>query len=416
MANTAGAMAAPPGTNPGVAFDPTLLQDSSQANASIAGVPLRINPNSVSLPYKVKMSKQQTIGGMVIQVFGVEWGDLTVSGQFGAGGWQEQQQFFAKIKSLATGTASAQFQQTPSGQVASTGSFRFFFPLLNYDFQVFLKSYSSQEGMTVMLANENINPTWTLVFTIDNDNGGLATVVQDAFVSRLAEGIGYAPGQRPGLYNGPLSGLDLAQAASDAHETVQQYLINTLHLTPDAAAAQANAAGGNGQAAVPGTASAAAVQAVSGSDNARSIYNYFVAQGLQPFIAAAFVGNFMQESSCDPEKLEYGGGPGRGIAQWSLGGRWKPELMGNGNQVDLQNQLDYVWQELHGDYAHVLTDVQKTTNVTDATTLICNEYEVPGAPDINNRINYAKAALAQYGPGSGTVTAQNTSPTTGSAR
>src|SRR5262245_59249479 len=51
-------------------------------------------------------------------------------------------------------------------------------------------------------------------------------------------------------------------------------------------------------------------------------FTFFVSKGLTPIQAAGIVGNLDQESGVDPNSVQYGGGPGRGIAQWSVGGRW----------------------------------------------------------------------------------------------
>ena len=58
------------------------------------------------------------------------------------------------------------------------------------------------------------------------------------------------------------------------------------------------------------------------SGNEKAAYEFFVKKGLKPFQAAGIVGNLEQESNVEPTAIEYGGGPGRGIAQWSVGGRW----------------------------------------------------------------------------------------------
>ncbi len=180
-------------SNPGVSFDGGLIQPASEANASIAGVPLRINPSSVSLPFTMKFNQTQTVGGMVVQLFGTTWGDLVVQGQFGAGQWQEQATFFTFIQGLATSTAKAQFKQVIPNEslVNPDGAVRFLFPLLGYDFMVFLKSFTSLEGSTVTMRNDIINPTWQLTMTIDNDNAGLQQVAIDSYLARLAKGVGY---------------------------------------------------------------------------------------------------------------------------------------------------------------------------------------------------------------------------------
>ncbi|MDN5727116.1 MAG: phage tail tip lysozyme, partial [Propionibacteriales bacterium] len=56
--------------------------------------------------------------------------------------------------------------------------------------------------------------------------------------------------------------------------------------------------------------------------NEKAAFDYFVAKGLTTVQAAGVIGNLDQESGMDPTISELSGGPGRGIAQWSAGGRW----------------------------------------------------------------------------------------------
>src|SRR5438128_2313831 len=85
-------------------------------------------------------------------------------------------------------------------------------------------------------------------------------------------------------------------------------------------------------------------------NNARTAFNFFVAKGLSEEQSAGIVGNLMQESSVRPTAVEYGGGPGRGIAQWSLGARWNSGSSSvtafatrtGGNRWSLSTQLDFV--------------------------------------------------------------------------
>jgi hypothetical protein len=94
---------------------------------------------------------------------------------------------------------------------------------------------------------------------------------------------------------------------------------------------------------------------VSGTTNNETAFDYFVSQGLSYDQAAGIVGNLDQESSMDPTISQYGGGPGRGIAQWSAGGRWDTDPEDNvlwyasrvGQSAEsLQLQLEFVWYEL----------------------------------------------------------------------
>src|SRR5436305_675959 len=99
-----------------------------------------------------------------------------------------------------------------------------------------------------------------------------------------------------------------------------------------------------------GTTSAAATAFA----NDKTAYDYFAGKGLTNFQAAGIVGNLDQESGVDPGAVQPGG-PGRGIAQWSVGGRWDTDSSDNatayasqhGQSVwSLQLQLDFIWYEL----------------------------------------------------------------------
>jgi hypothetical protein len=144
------------------------------------------------------------------------------------------------------------------------------------------------------------------------------------------------------------------------------------------------------------------------SSSEHTAYNYFVNKGLTKAQAAGIVGNLIQESSVDPRAVEYGGGPGRGIAQWSVGGRWDHSASDNvtwyANQHGvsrwaLNTQLDFIWYELNH-IGYGFGALKATTNVTDATVVFQNRYEICGTCDSSKRIAYAKQVLAAYGGGS----------------
>jgi hypothetical protein len=144
------------------------------------------------------------------------------------------------------------------------------------------------------------------------------------------------------------------------------------------------------------------------SNNEQSAFNYFVNKGLTKAQAAGIVGNLIQESSVVPTAVQYGGGPGRGIAQWSVGGRWDSgtdsvvhyaNLHGL-NRWALQTQLDFIWYELNN-YGYGFSSLKAATNVTDATVAFEVHYEICGACNQSGRIAYAKQVLAAYGGGGG---------------
>lgn len=139
-------------------------------------------------------------------------------------------------------------------------------------------------------------------------------------------------------------------------------------------------------------------------------YEFFVGKGLKGFQAAGIVGNLQQESDVDPTAIEYGGGPGRGIAQWSTGGRWNSDYHDNMvwyasthglNEWSLTPQLDFIWYELENDPGYGLSELRASTSVTQATVVFEERFEGCGTCDQSNRISYAEAVLRAYGGSSG---------------
>src|ERR1700722_8349960 len=62
--------------------------------------------------------------------------------------------------------------------------------------------------------------------------------------------------------------------------------------------------------------------------NDQAAFDYFLGKGLANFQAAGIVGNLDQESGVNPTAVQ-SGGPGRGIAQWEVGGRWDTDANDN---------------------------------------------------------------------------------------
>ncbi|HEY8087415.1 MAG TPA: phage tail tip lysozyme, partial [Polyangiaceae bacterium] len=139
--------------------------------------------------------------------------------------------------------------------------------------------------------------------------------------------------------------------------------------------------------------------------NDQAAFDYFVSKGLSNFQAAGIVGNLDQESGVDPNAVQQGG-PGRGIAQWSVGGRWDTDSGDNctayasqhGQSVwSLGLQLDFIWYELTSFPGYGLAALKGTTNVTDATVTFQTDFEGCGQCDQSTRISYAQGVLNAYG-------------------
>ena len=140
--------------------------------------------------------------------------------------------------------------------------------------------------------------------------------------------------------------------------------------------------------------------------NDKASYDFFVGKGLTSFQAAGIVGNLDQESGDSPTAVQPGG-PGRGLAQWSTGGRWDSDSgdnlaayaasHGGGSVWGLTMQLDFIWFELTSFPGYGLAALKATTNVTDATVVFQNKFEGCGTCVETQRVKYAKDVLAAFG-------------------
>jgi MYXO-CTERM domain-containing protein len=139
--------------------------------------------------------------------------------------------------------------------------------------------------------------------------------------------------------------------------------------------------------------------------NDKPAFDFFVAKGLKNFQAAGIVGNLDQESGVNPASVQFGGGPGRGIAQWSVGGRWDTSANDNvltyakiqgESSGSLNLQLEFIWYELNT-FGYGFSQLEATTNVTDATVVFMDKYEICGTCAQTQRISYAQSVLNAYG-------------------
>ena len=141
----------------------------------------------------------------------------------------------------------------------------------------------------------------------------------------------------------------------------------------------------------------------------KAAFLFFVSKGLTPVQSAAVVGNLLLESggTLDPAIKQGGGGPGRGIAQWTVGERWKTltDLAGRqkppADPITLDWQLFFVWHELNTTESKALKGLRAETTVPAATTTFMNLFERPNKnPSVNHidrRIRDAQRVLRAYG-------------------
>jgi len=142
------------------------------------------------------------------------------------------------------------------------------------------------------------------------------------------------------------------------------------------------------------------------SANEKAAYEYFVGKGLKNYQAAGIVGNLIQESSVNPAVAQYGGGPGRGIAQWSVGGRWDTDGGDNvawfaaargESRWALNTQLDFIWYELTHFSGYGLGELESSGSLSAATIAFEVRFEGCGQCNQSGRIGYAQQVLNAYG-------------------
>lgn len=149
-------------------------------------------------------------------------------------------------------------------------------------------------------------------------------------------------------------------------------------------------------------------QALQTFPNEQPAFEYFVGKGLSERQSAGIVGNLDAESGLDPTIRQIGGGPGRGIAQWSAGGRWDTTSGDNvlayasqrgKDPLTLQLQLDFIWFELTTFPGYGLAALQDTTTIVDAVSVFKAKFEGCPACSTGNRVLYAQSVLDRFGGG-----------------
>jgi len=142
------------------------------------------------------------------------------------------------------------------------------------------------------------------------------------------------------------------------------------------------------------------------ASNDQAAFDYFINKGLGKYQAAAIVGNFDQESSMNPTAHQYPSGPGRGIAQWSVNGRWDTYPSDNmlwyastqgASAWALTPQFGFTWYELTTHPSYGLSPLRSDTSVYDAVITFQKDFEGCSNCMTDNRVRYADQALAYYG-------------------
>lgn len=188
----------------------------SDSAAYLDGVRLEVNPTSVQWDYTLKIATQKTIGGKVIQLYGVKMSDLVISGKMPI---KEYRAFFSRVKNIANA-------QVPSSSNWRPAPVRFQWPSRKWDFWVYVKGMRSGGASVSMVeANTNYAPEWSLILFVVEDNADIIQVAMDSakasFIRRITQGMGWVQSE----WNGPMNIDAEMQGALDA-DTLWEYMVN----------------------------------------------------------------------------------------------------------------------------------------------------------------------------------------------
>jgi hypothetical protein len=163
------------------------------------------------------------------------------------------------------------------------------------------------------------------------------------------------------------------------------------------------------------TGDASAAGTISGNGPEEKVWNFLAGQGLTPAAIAGVMGNLKAESGIDPKKLQYGGGPGRGLCQWEThppnGGRWDALLKwaksAGKDEWAIETQLEWMWKELTtADISRRMTNkgcaggfegFKKLTDYKEACRIFEEAFERAGKPNWDARYSGAKLFYDKWG-------------------
>ena len=122
------------------------------------------------------------------------------------------------------------------------------------------------------------------------------------------------------------------------------------------------------------------------------IVNFFMNKGLTKNQAKGIYGNIMQESGGKHNIVSRDGHNSYGLAQWT--GTRKARLFSKyGTSPTVNQQLEYLWDELNSTEKNALNALRNTTTVADATKVFMQKFERPAnwAANFKNRLKHANS-------------------------
>lgn len=189
-------------------------------NARLGNYSFRIDPSQIHYAYQIDYSTIDTLGGQVVQVLGATTGDITISGFFGQdhengiASWELAETFHAQIKRMMDAQVVPQ-QKTPGAPTHKPIDFIYNSGDINWNMKVLIKGISDidQSGAAISHSNGKFSYGYTLtLFLVEDASLTLKKIATDAFISRVASGVGW----KPNAYSG-------TNTVAQANQFIQQH-------------------------------------------------------------------------------------------------------------------------------------------------------------------------------------------------
>ncbi|WP_311486619.1 phage tail tip lysozyme [uncultured Anaerococcus sp.] len=139
---------------------------------------------------------------------------------------------------------------------------------------------------------------------------------------------------------------------------------------------------------------------LSGNNNTEKIWKYFKSQGFSDAGVSGIMANLYHESGLESSRLQNGGGPGRGLAQWE-GPRFTAlQEFARGRSkswTDLPTQLDFLMHEMKTNHSSGFMDYfRNTDSASKAAAKFENEFERPAVNHNAERGSTAEQFFNDY--------------------
>lgn len=130
----------------------------------------------------------------------------------------------------------------------------------------------------------------------------------------------------------------------------------------------------------------------SGNSKKDYIIQYFVNKGLTVNQAREIYSNIMQESGGNISIVSQDGNNSYGLVQWT-GPRKVALFRKYGTSPTLQQQLDFIWEELNTTHRSALSGLRNSNTIEESTKVFMDKFERPNKKYANfeRRLRYANS-------------------------